>query len=282
MATPPAAIAMGAAINGVNTDPVTYLLHQIANRYSELEDERTMTMGRAIIDFQRRPNERIDDLLTRWDLARADAASVGADLNNVFLLTTHLIQMVGLSTQEVVQLLQPLNGAMPRNQQQYDALVMRIRQMGHIAERHPDNIANALVRSSRTHLVATQHVFLGENEHPQEAEQPSAGNNPWAYTASTPAAQSIFQANASSAQYYDTAGAVAEESATDTDTASSCGEEYDFSDVAHLTEKEAEQELFWMKEQSNARYESAGTSESTPKEKEKADAASPARASPPS
>ena len=32
MATPPAAIAMGAFVNGVNTDPVTFLLHQIANR----------------------------------------------------------------------------------------------------------------------------------------------------------------------------------------------------------------------------------------------------------
>ncbi len=104
MATPPAAIAMGAAINGVNTDPVTYLLHQIANRYSELEDERTMTMGRAIVDFRRRPDERIDDLLARFDLARADAASVGADLNNVFLHTTYLLQIVGVSTQEVVQI----------------------------------------------------------------------------------------------------------------------------------------------------------------------------------
>ncbi len=87
MATPPAAIAMGAAINGVNLDPVTYLLHQIANRYSELEDERTMTMGRAIIDFMRRPNERIDDILTRWDLARANAASVGADLYEVYQMS---------------------------------------------------------------------------------------------------------------------------------------------------------------------------------------------------
>ena len=65
MATPPAAIALGAAINGVNTDPVTYLLHQLASRYSELEEERTMTMGRAVLDLRRRPQEHIDDLLAR-------------------------------------------------------------------------------------------------------------------------------------------------------------------------------------------------------------------------
>ena len=81
-----------------------------------------MSMGRAIIGFRRRSDERIDDLLTRWDLARADAASVGADLTNLFLLTTMLIQPVGVGAQELVQLLQPLSGQMARNQQQYDSL----------------------------------------------------------------------------------------------------------------------------------------------------------------
>ena len=50
-----------------------------------MEDKRTMTMGMSVLDFRRRTGERIDDLLTRWDLARADAASAGADLTNFYI-----------------------------------------------------------------------------------------------------------------------------------------------------------------------------------------------------
>ena len=61
---PPGAVSLGAVINGVRTDPVTFLLSQLANRFSELDDERTMSLGTSLLDFQRRPNEKIDALLT--------------------------------------------------------------------------------------------------------------------------------------------------------------------------------------------------------------------------
>ena len=53
MALPPSAIALGAAVNGTTTDPVTFLLIPLCGRYSETEDERTMTRGMAMLDFQR-------------------------------------------------------------------------------------------------------------------------------------------------------------------------------------------------------------------------------------
>eukprot|EP00975_Prorocentrum_lima_P048430 10128829-Prorocentrum_lima.AAC.1 len=36
---PPAAVTNGAVINGVHTDPVTYLLYVLASRFEALEDE---------------------------------------------------------------------------------------------------------------------------------------------------------------------------------------------------------------------------------------------------
>ena len=42
MSIPPAAISFGANINGVMTDPVTYLLFTVGNRFEALEDERSL------------------------------------------------------------------------------------------------------------------------------------------------------------------------------------------------------------------------------------------------
>eukprot|EP00974_Lingulodinium_polyedra_P034906 3353471-Lingulodinium_polyedra.AAC.1 len=73
---PPAAITNGAVINGVNTDPVTYLLYVLASRFEALEDERAFQLGSPLLEFVARPGERIDSVLTRFDMARHEAGSV--------------------------------------------------------------------------------------------------------------------------------------------------------------------------------------------------------------
>ena len=72
MSIPAAAITHGAAINGVATDPVTYLLYVLGNRFEQLEDERTMILGNLVLDFRGRSNERIDALLARFDIVWPD------------------------------------------------------------------------------------------------------------------------------------------------------------------------------------------------------------------
>ena len=100
--------------------------------------------------------------LTRWDLARADTQAVSTDVRNFHLLATMLLRAVG-DIDQMVQVLQPTAGLMPRVWQQYHAMVTRIRQMGHIVECHLDNIGHALnKRGSSTHLVETEHIFVGE------------------------------------------------------------------------------------------------------------------------
>ena len=51
--------------------------------------------------------------------------------------------------------------------------------MGHIVERHLDNIAHA-PRGSRTHLVETEHTFVGEANN---AAQGSPSTEGWAQDA---------------------------------------------------------------------------------------------------
>ncbi len=171
---PPAAITFGAAINGVPTDPVTYLLYVLGNRFEALEDERTMTSGNQVLDFRARPGERIDALLTRFDMARHEAASVGAEMTNYHNLTTILLRACGVSGEQLVNLLQPSGERMPQNQLQYDALVNRLRSMGHILECAPGNIMVGLRPPAATTFVteATAQVLLGD-----QANAPSTAAN---------------------------------------------------------------------------------------------------------
>ena len=117
---PAAAISFGAPVAGVPADPVTFILYQLASRFAPLEDETALEAGTALLDFTSRQGERIDQLLTRWDMVRHEAQAVGAGIGNFTTLSTILLRAVGISTSQMMTLLQPFGGRMPANQQQYD------------------------------------------------------------------------------------------------------------------------------------------------------------------
>ena len=79
---PPSTINQGALIEGIHVDGVTYLLYQLAQRFEALEDERSMQTSTALLDFRGRAGERMDALLTRFDLVRHQARQVNADIPN--------------------------------------------------------------------------------------------------------------------------------------------------------------------------------------------------------
>ncbi len=110
MTIPAEAITHGAAINGVITDPVTYLLYVLGTRYERLEGERTMTLGNLVLDFQGHRNERIEAILARFDTARHDADSVGAGIHNHYNLARILLRACGITHDQLINLLQPNNG----------------------------------------------------------------------------------------------------------------------------------------------------------------------------
>ena len=77
-------------------------------------------------------------------MARYEAQAVGADIRNFHTLATILLRAVGITTTQMVTLLQPIGGRMPANQLQYDRLITQLRSMGHILEQTPGNISEAL------------------------------------------------------------------------------------------------------------------------------------------
>ena len=101
-------------------------------RFESLEDERSVSAGTALLDFTSRSGERFDQLLTRFDLVRHEAEMVGAGIINYHTISTILLRAVGLSPEQMVNLLQRYNGLMPNTQAQYDDMVRHLRTMGHI------------------------------------------------------------------------------------------------------------------------------------------------------
>ena len=67
---PPRILMQGGIINGNPVPPTTYLTHSLAERRGQLgEEERTQAVTQ-LMNFNRRQGERVDDLLTRFDIAR--------------------------------------------------------------------------------------------------------------------------------------------------------------------------------------------------------------------
>eukprot|EP00959_Pyramimonas_sp_CCMP1952_P128854 2694798-Pyramimonas_sp.AAC.1 len=119
-------------------------------KFERLEDGRQLTSDTQLADFHVPHGERIDVTLTRFDMARLEAQSVGSDLPNFQLLTTILFRALGVGNQRAVQFLQPLNHQMPRTQQQHEELRERMRSRGHLSARSPGNIGSVFGRGRGT------------------------------------------------------------------------------------------------------------------------------------
>ncbi len=276
LTVPYSAITAGAAINGINADPVTYLMYALANQYEQLEDERAMSSGNMILDFRAQNGERIDSLLTRFDMARAEAATVGAGMDNFSILSTILLRACGVSANQTLQLLDWNAGRMPNNQQTYDTMTTRLRSMGHILEGSPGNIMTGLSapgqdRSRSYAIDSGTSTFLGVGAlgtpfqtAPVEAQHGLFGGGaaatstqnvqgwasaPGSWNVQMPAQNpaGIFTAYEQE-QIYNNGDYIDYDSGTDSDTQSDCGEGYTYEDVQDVPPDEASQVL-WTKYQ---------------------------------
>ena len=56
-ALPPQAMIAGGTVNGVAVDPMTYLMHSLSERYSELGEETRLAALTDLMNFSRRGQE---------------------------------------------------------------------------------------------------------------------------------------------------------------------------------------------------------------------------------
>jgi hypothetical protein len=143
-----------------------------------LEAEKTQQCNMVVIEFQSQPNETIDEMLTRFDVARHLAASVGADIANFGILTEIFFRALKATAMQVHLLLQPLGGDFPKTQQEYEDMTLRMRQMGHMIEqpRHGNHHDNS-IRNDALLTTDEEKVALLGYETPYG--QPSSSSTSW-------------------------------------------------------------------------------------------------------
>ena len=64
----PQELTVGGVRNGVQMDPVTYLLAGIHARFAALEEESRLSCMTEMLAFQRKPHENINALLARYEI----------------------------------------------------------------------------------------------------------------------------------------------------------------------------------------------------------------------
>ena len=124
---PSEVIQSGMTIGGLETDPVASLLHILATRFGVLEED--MGTGCPITNFKAKPFETVDALLARYETRVASTRET-----NYLLIATALLRASGVDGEQTSALLQSNGNRLPRNREQYETMVARLREMGHAME----------------------------------------------------------------------------------------------------------------------------------------------------
>ena len=182
---PPATYTQGGMINGVFCDPATFVMHAIATKYAQVGEEARLQAMIALMTFQRHNNERIDELIDRFELCVNRAQATGQMTMSMQGIVLTLLRSAGVNEQQLVTLLEPTQGLFPTTLVQFQTMTTKLRRMGHIVENYPGNIAAALRGGTASH---TQHFVQPNSSEPQPSPAYSAWNNnndPWASNAGT-------------------------------------------------------------------------------------------------
>ena len=136
-----------------------------------------------LFGFHRNPNERIDEVLSRFDVIRLRSQEQGQMMMSIQGLSFLLLKAIGVTDQQLLTLLMPFNGNYPGTEMQYQQLQMSLRRMGHVLENNPGNIAQALRGTSQAN---TQRMFVtnagdtcGWYQTPDAPDPWQSGADPW-------------------------------------------------------------------------------------------------------
>ena len=145
----PQEIFNGGVINGQHLDPVSFLIHGLSTRFSPLDDEIRIRAAQDLLQFQRKGNESVDVLITRFETIRSRARAEGGGANvSTESASLILLRAIGVSSEQFQRLTQPFGLRLPNSEAELAQLMHQLRRMGHIIEHHPSNIADSLHRNA--------------------------------------------------------------------------------------------------------------------------------------
>lgn len=240
---PPQAIVDGGLINGVQVDPLTYLMHALQERFGNLGEEVRVQAITELMGFNRKGNEPIDALLVRFDSIRARAAEQGGAIVSVQGVTWILLRAIGISDQQLIHLLTPFNGQFPATEMELTQLKTGLRRMGHILERAPGNLREGL---RQTHSNPSS-AFLTHDDHWEPSHEqwgaPTALPEEW------PGQHAFPASHATPTEAF----ALFEDDDVDTDSNTSSGEVSSIPEDGQDPNRVA-QNLFWAYKQAKHKW----------------------------
>jgi hypothetical protein len=129
----PQQLAAGGQVNMpgqgmVNLDGLGFLMHGLETRFGPLAEETNLISMTERMTFRRIPSEPTDSLLARFDTLRGRAAAANLVMS-IPGLCFILLNAVGLTTEQRLQLLTPLQGRMPANDAEFGVVVAYLRRM---------------------------------------------------------------------------------------------------------------------------------------------------------
>ena len=140
----PQEMSNGGIRNGVQLDPATYLLGALQIRFAALEEESRLTSMTEFLAFSRKPHDTINALLARYETVRQRAAIEGQFHMSVEGCSLQVLKCCGIQSHHLFILLQPFNGTLPQNEDQFRQLCTQLRRHGHNTEGTRGNVASML------------------------------------------------------------------------------------------------------------------------------------------
>jgi len=119
----PQEILQGGVINGIQYDPVSYIVYGLHQRFAQLGEESRLIAMTDMINFSRRPNEAINDLLTRYETVRQKARDEGQFVMSIEGCALQLLRACGCSTPQFTTFLQRFEHRLPTTEDEFNLLM---------------------------------------------------------------------------------------------------------------------------------------------------------------
>ena len=181
--------------------------------------------------------------LVRFGSIRGRAADQGGAILSVQGITWILLRAIGISDQQLIQLLAPFNGLFPSTEAEYTQLKTNLRRMGHILERTPGNLRDGL-RSSQ--IASSAFLTHDEPWNPEPTQWGARASETHGWSG-----ESAFAASASCSSV--DAFATFQDDDIDTDSNTSSGECSSIPDDGQDPNAVA-QRLFWAYKQAKHKW----------------------------
>ena len=160
-------------------DGLTFLMTQLQHRFGQLTEETNLISMVDLMSFKRLQGEPTDALLARFDSLRHRAAQANL-LISVQGLCFILLNAVGISTEQRLQLLAPLQGRMPNDDAEFNAIVAYLRRMAHHVEHTNQPARTTLAYPTFSADPWTQGQDPWQHQPAQQQAYPAAsGPDPW-------------------------------------------------------------------------------------------------------